>query len=1318
MKSLPDMTRSRAANVRGWVLCALALCALGAALPARAQTALADQPLFSNANVPGNLALALSVEFPTAISVAYTNRTYSSANTYLGYFDPNKCYTYSYSDGTGVNNYFVPAVAATNRTCVGKWSGNFLNWASMQTIDPFRWVLTGGYRVIDEPARTVVEKAWGSTQGSAGSNFPDSTVTGGAVIAGATPFPSTTTSFSMSVWGLGNQMRFAVPKSGVTPPLSGIPTSYNGTSTSTGKVFQAFIRAQVCVPSLLESNCVKYVGSYGTNYKPEGLIQQYSNKIRFSALGYLNDGNLYRDGGVLRAQQKFVGPMMPVPGSMPVANAPGVPLGQTTIPQTTSAEWSADTGVMALNPDAVDAASTAVIMGLTSAVSNSGVMNYLNKFGQTAQSYKTYDNVSELYYAALRYFKNLAKVPEWTAVPALTSQSTIATWTDGFPVITAPPDPILYSCQRNFVLGIGDVHTWNDKNVPHASVSLSTGEPSPMPTAVSGDTSVDAVIRTNQVGVMEGLGASAGTVSPWGSCCGNNSALIAGLAYDAHIKDIRGRPVSSALPVPQTIDTYWVDVQEGQNYEANNQFYLATKYGGFTVPTGYTAGTVPLLASWHTNTDMNGTQPRPDNYFSGGQPAAMQAGLTAAFADIASKVTQFTTSFSTSLPQVAQTNNASFSSQYDSSTWTGEVTAGVLSFDPTTGNPVVTSPPPSTNPGWILSANLATQFAGTGWNLNRRVVSWNGSAGVAFRSSGASQLDAAALGALDTSYVAGIDSANYLNYLRGDQSNEVGVAGGTKAYRARAKLLGDIVGSKAAPVGPPSFPFLDATNPGYSAFKSTWATRRTVVYVGGNDGMLHAINGALLKTAPVVPATPPLEVDANAGTEMFAYVPRALYQGPNGTPNTDGLASLGNPSFSHHYLVNATPSVSDFDFKNTRGSTALAPDWHSVLIGGLGKGGKSYYAIDVTDPVGMTAGGESGVANKVLWEFTDPSLGYTFGAPLVMKTAKYGWVAVFTSGYNNSDGKGYFIFVNPRTGAFLEKVSTGEGTLANDAGLAHANAFVVDATNGTADAIYAGDLLGNVWRLDVTGTGSYAAPIKLATLTDASANPQPVTTVPSIEIDPTNKKRVVMVGTGRLLDPTDISSTRGQSFYAFFDGTNAAFTAAPVLPLTFPYTRAKLSDNTGASLTGTVVPATNGGWFEDLGVDVSTPYSAGPPEELAHTGTGIAYRVVGDSTTLAGSIAFAAILPNGDPCNPSGLSRVYGRQYSSGLTTVKNTVTLNPASYVKLNGTVTDLRYLSVNGKPTLVSGTDSGSVGQINITPLTPTNLRRLNWRELQSVD
>jgi len=1251
------------------------------ATPALAQTSLADGPLFSANSVPGNLALALSVEFPTAISVAHTNRTYANATEYLGFFDPNKCYTYRYTDGTSTDNYFYPdGVAATNHICSGKWSGNFLNWASMQTIDPFRWVLTGGYRVIDEVALTVIEKAWGTAQGGK-NNFPDSQIPS-SMLTGATPL-SSAGSLYMRIWGLGNKMRFTLPNSSGAVSSVDVTTAtpYDGGSVTGGTVYEVFIRAKVCdssAPGGVEPNCT----AYGSNWKPEGLIQKYANRIRYSAFGYLNDSNILRDGGVLRARQKFVGPTQPVPGSVPVTNAPGAITGQVT-----GAEWSASTGQFVTNPDAADATSTSLIFGT---VSNSGVMNYLNKFGEiTPGSYKTYDNVSELYYAAIRYFKALPDVPEWTAVGSA-SATTKATWADGFPVIKNPADPILYSCQRNFILGIGDVNTHADKDVP--GNALTTNEPG-MPPLVTSDTSVDAVTATNKVGVMESLGSSLGTASPYGGCCNNNSALIAGLAYDSHVNDIRpDQPLLPNTTGKQTIDTYWVDVQENQVYKNNNQFYLATKYGGFTVPVGYDPNSTSALTEswWHTNTDVLGANKRPNNYFSGGRPDLMKTGLETAFADIASKIKAFTTSFSTSLPQVALSGNKSYSSLYDASTWTGEIVASDLSFDATTGDPILTQQ-------WTFSSLLATQLAGTGWSTNRRIATWNGTSGAQFCSSGGtctSPVTSAQLNALDPAWVSGNDSTDYLNYLRGDTTNEQAStsAGSTKAYRTRAKLLGDIIGSKARPVGPPSFPFSESANPGYTAFKTAWAGRPTVVYVGANDGMMHAIRGDL--------TVPP------GGAEMFAYVPGALFQGPSGTPSVDGLASIGNPTFSHHFMVNATPNVYDVDFARTAGGSGTA-DWRSILIGGLGKGGKSYYAIDVTDPVGMTAGGEAAVAGKVLWEFTDPDLGYTYGDPVVVKTAKYGWVVIIPSGFNTTDGQGHLLIINPRTGALLEKVSTGAGTPANSAGLAYANAFVVDSSDGTADAVYAGDLLGNLWRWDVTATsGSYPAPLKIATLTDTGGAAQPVTSRPMIEVHPSLRKRFVLVGTGRLLDTTDIANTQQQSFYAIVDGTNAKFNSSADLPasITFPIPRSKLAVNTDALVGVTFDPSTQMGWVEDLG------NGAG----------GIGWRVTTDATTLLGSVAWAATLPNGDVCTPSGQSRVYGRDYASSITTIKTTsgTTLNPALYVEIKGNVTDLRYLSVKGKATLISGTDVGGVQKIDISPLSGLGLRRLNWRELQTAD
>ncbi|WP_163592832.1 PilC/PilY family type IV pilus protein, partial [Klebsiella pneumoniae] len=80
----------------------------------------------------------------------------------------------------------------------------------------------------------------------------------------------------------------------------------------------------------------------------------------------------------------------------------------------------------------------------------------------------------------------------------------------------------------------------------------------------------------------------------------------------------------------------------------------------------------------------------------------------------------------------------------------------------------------------------------------------------------------------------------------------------------------------------------------------------------------------------------------------------------------------------------------------------------------LGKGGKVLYALDITNPSSVTT--ETAAAGKVLWEFTDSAMGFTYGQPIVTKTRKYGWVVVAGSGYNNADGKGYFFFINPRNG--------------------------------------------------------------------------------------------------------------------------------------------------------------------------------------------------------------------------------------------------------------------------------------------------------------
>lgn len=1254
------------------MLGAAAMLSGGVAHAATTTIDLADQPL-SAAAVPGNLLLSLSVEYPTANTPAYfSTSAYSASSTYLGYFDGAKCYQYVYNSTTPSSSYFKGYSYASSHTCasgasLSLWSGNYLNWASMQSLDAFRWVLTGGNRSVDTTTQTILQKTYHSGQ-DGGSYSPNKSISSG--ITGATPF--SWSSVNTRIWGAGIKMWITGTGTLTSSASSMTATDYSGqnsyttTAASASTVYALYMNVEVCSTAVgIESNCVLY----GSNYKPEGLMQSYSSKLRFSAFGYLNDGNIKRDGGVMRARMKYIGPTQPVPGSSSITNS--------------AAEWSSSTGIMVTNPDSSDATTTttaASTAGYPVTISQSGVMNYLNKFGYASSSYKTYDPVSELYYAGLRYLKNLGNVSEYSSLSGAGSTATMTTWLDGFPVITDwSTDPIAYSCQANFVLGIGDVNTHRDANL-YGSTIRSSNEPS-MPSAVSADTSVNVKTATDMVGTLEGISSLGSTYVSSGR---QDTYFIAGLAYDAHTKDIR-----SDLSGTQTVNTYWLDVLEGQTYSNNNIYYLATKYGGFTMPDGFATysssnGTSTLAeSSWHTNSDTLGTNKRPDNYFTASTADVMKSGLTSAFAKISSEAaTVNTTSLSSASPNVSS-GAVSYSAAYYTSNWTGKVVGKTITY--------ASDGTPTSTEKWDARAllNASSVTAST-----RKIVTCCTSGGSALPFTTAA-LSGASLSSrtyyTSFSAVPGVatasqSAANFLAYLRGDATNEV-VNGGV--YRTRAYRLGDIVNSSVVPVGAPVSQYWDYYNPGYSSFKSTYAGRSTVVYAGANDGMLHAFDGT---------------VDgASSGSELFAYIPSFVY-GDSSTASTSGISTLGNPSFTHHYFVDATPDYFDLNLNNTSGATSTSVDWRTLLIGGLGKGGKGYYAIDVTDPTTWTS--ETAVASKVLWEFTDSRMGYSYGKPSVVKTKKYGWVVVFTSGYNNSDGIGYFFFVDPRTGKLLEAVATPSGSTSAPINLAHHTAFIADYHDMTADAIYAGDMQGNVWRLDVTGTSAYSAPTLIATLANASGTAQPVTTRPLVEIDPDSAKRYVMIGTGRLLADSDRTSSSAQSFYAIVDGTGTSgkFYTSSTLPsgVSFPITRAALNANTSLLSGIGSSPSSAMGWYFDLPVTNS-----------------IAERVNVDPTANNGIVFFAGNLPDSSACSPAGTSETYGVAFATGKTvlTSSSSSTTLVASFTSSN-LITEIVIQNVNGKLRVYTGDSGGNVANPPANLSTTSGVKQLNWREVPLAD
>jgi type IV pilus assembly protein PilY1 len=631
---------------------------------------------------------------------------------------------------------------------------------------------------------------------------------------------------------------------------------------------------------------------------------------------------------------------------------------------------------------------------------------------------------------------------------------------------------------------------------------------------------------------------------------------------------------------------------------------------------GATSGAEAIDDLWHAAINARG------KYFNANNARELAEAIVSSLADFTDQ-SGTGTAVGIAGAQFSASKSFGYRTSYETGWW-GDVKKYAL--DPSTGAlPVDSSGNPANAPLWSAATQLDTQAAVTGWDTNRRILTINDATNtvVPFR---ASQLSAAQRSSLVAgwSIVGPLPSAqSVVNYLRGDPSNE-GV--GTTNFRVRAHILGDIAYSGAVPVGAPSQPYTDTGNPGYTAFASAQQSRTPMLYVGANDGMLHAFIDS---------------TTTDAGKETWAYVPKAMFTGgdPNDTAHTPSasfqIGSLayrrgGIPLFAHRFFVNATPRIWDIDFANT--NTKHPPqsgnDWRTLLVGGLGAGGRSIYALDVTTPVAL-ADSEALIASsgRVLWEFTDDNLGYVFDAPTLVKTYRYGWVALVVSGYNNPGGEGILYVLNPTDGKILKKLSTGVGSDADPSGLSTIRAFAPSRKDPYMLQAYGGDLKGNVWRFDLSDPNAAKWKVELiAKLTDAQGNAQPITTGVRIEIDQNNNiDRYIFVGTGKLLGKDDLAdSSVGNTLYVIRDGTVTAPDPAP----TTPYSRADLKTVNGSVVSGFTGAPTGRGWYQD-GADKSQK---------------IGTDVFADVQT----VVYAFSKPSTDPCDRPLSSTLYARDLLTG----------------------------------------------------------------------
>lgn len=273
-----------------------------------------------------------------------------------------------------------------------------------------------------------------------------------------------------------------------------------------------------------------------------------------------------------------------------------------------------------------------------------------------------------------------------------------------------------------------------------------------------------------------------------------------------------------------------------------------------------------------------------------------------------------------------------------------------------------------------------------------------------------------------------------VDYLRGDRSNEGASAG---SFRDRSTALGDIINSTPVYVAGPIANWPSFIEAGYITYQRSVSNRDPMIYVGANDGMLHAI-------------------DANTGKEVFAYVPYGI----TSTDTDKGLHYLVDQDYNHRYYVDGTASISD---------AYIDGSWKTLLLGSLGAGGKTIFALDVTDPKSV---GESSAASSVLWEVELDDLGLTYPEAKVARMNDGSWVVVVANGYHNTkDGKAKIFLLDIETGNLVKTFDTGYGSLTSgkceDAcnGMSSVTLRDIDE-DGTVDFIYAGDVKGNVWAIN------------------------------------------------------------------------------------------------------------------------------------------------------------------------------------------------------------------------------------------------------------
>lgn len=595
------------------------------------------------------------------------------------------------------------------------------------------------------------------------------------------------------------------------------------------------------------------------------------------------------------------------------------------------------------------------------------------------------------------------------------------------------------------------------------------------------------------------------------------------------------------------------------------------------------------------------------------------------------------------------------------------------------------------------------------------------------------------------------EATNLIKFIRGEE--------GISGYRSRTVdydndgtdeilRLGDIIHSSPAVVGRPNEVYAAAYGDyTYAAFRDKYQNRRQVLYVGANDGMLHAFNGGFWNGSANAFQATPVGGDSNGdsvadtahplGSELWAYVPQNLL------PH---LRWLAEPDYPHVYYVDGAPLV--FDANIFTADTTHPGGWGTVMVVGMRLGGspipvdsdgdgtadytaRSAYAVfDVTDPE---------QAPTLLAEITHADLGFTTSAPTVVKArvaaadgtwespTQNDWYLVFGSGPTDlataTSAQNAQVFVyDLKTKTLAAPLDVGES-----------NSFVggFRSTDWNNDFVDDATYFGTAGGTAAAGTGTLQRLVgnSIYKLFDAG---KPFVSAPLTRRGP-DKERWIYAGTGRLYVQSDVATTQQQAFYGIkepWDSSTSSYSLGTVALTDLQNvtgvqvykdghivdTKSVLTSVTPAVDTYTKLEshvATKSGWYKLL------PTVTGRPST----------RNVTPAAQVSRVLLFSAYSPSTDACSPEGYSTLYGINYRAGVAEPYGALGhSSTTTYTDSDGELQPLAEetsdstTGLSSGPVVHSGTDGSKVfenfstGELQGTgvSLPPIKGGRMSWREI----